>query len=559
MDNNPSDNFSQASGPAPLPEPEAPLGDDKSQIAGKLKDANNILVTVSRNPSVDQLAACIGLTLLLNKMNKHAAAVFSGEVPSTLEFLKPEDTLEKNTDSLRDFIIALDKSKAAKLRYKVENDVVRIFITPYRTSISQDDLEFSQGDFNVDLVLGLGVQNQDDLDQVIQDNGRILHDATVATINTTADGGLGSINWHDPSASSLSELATELAEDLNKGMIDNPIATAFLTGIVAETERFRNAKTSPRTMTTSSMLMAAGADQQLVASELDKPSDNGEDFGPDEEGHIDHDEPSDDKPSDSGPSDGSLDIDHPEDSSAEPLPSDQPPAGPGPSLPEVPPETPPEPAPPAITPLNITPLESQAPPAPTGSGVVIQPPTNGGTLTANAAPEALDPLTDPLSLASLQQHHLLVSPPGQPAAAAPAPSPEPAAMPAPAPEPAAPATVGFNPPGPDQTIVDLENSVQSPHAAAAVADARDQVAQALADNTAPAAIAPPAPSNDPLTNPPANTGMQFDPSAMGITTDAAPPAGSPAPTTPAPSAATPPPVPPPIPFQFGAPPSTPGV
>jgi hypothetical protein len=191
--------------------------------------------------------------------------------------------------------------------------------------------------------------------------------------------------------------------------------------------------------------------------------------------------------------------------------------------------------------------------------VVIQPPTNGGTLTANAAPEALDPLTDPLSLASLQQHHLLVSPPGQPAAAAPAPSPEPAAMPAPAPEPAAPATVGFNPPGPDQTIVDLENSVQSPHAAAAVADARDQVAQALADNTAPAAIAPPAPSNDPLTNPPANTGMQFDPSAMGITTDAAPPAGSPAPTTPAPSAATPPPVPPPIPFQFGAPPSTPGV
>ena len=35
--------------------------------------------------------------------------VRSGSVPSTLEFLQPEDTLEQNTDSLRDFIISLDK------------------------------------------------------------------------------------------------------------------------------------------------------------------------------------------------------------------------------------------------------------------------------------------------------------------------------------------------------------------------------------------------------------------------------------------------------------------
>ena len=65
------------------------MDNPKAQLADKLKAANNVLVTVSRNPSVDQLAACIGFTLLLNKLNKHAAAVFSGEVPSTLEFLKP--------------------------------------------------------------------------------------------------------------------------------------------------------------------------------------------------------------------------------------------------------------------------------------------------------------------------------------------------------------------------------------------------------------------------------------------------------------------------------------
>ncbi len=111
------------------------MDQQKQAIVDRLKQSNNILVTVSSNPSVDQLAACIGLTLALNKMGKHATAVFSGTVPSTIEFLQPEKTLEKNTDSLRDFIIALDKAKADKLRYKVEDKVVKIFITPYKNTI----------------------------------------------------------------------------------------------------------------------------------------------------------------------------------------------------------------------------------------------------------------------------------------------------------------------------------------------------------------------------------------------------------------------------------------
>ena len=147
------------------------MDNPKNQIADKLKDASNVLVTVSANPSVDQLSAAIGLTLLLTKLKKHATAVFSGQVPSTIEFLKPEETIEQNTNSLRDFIIALDKAKADKIRYKVEENMVKIFITPYRTSIGEPDLVFSQGDFNVDIVVGLGVHQKEDLDQAITAHG----------------------------------------------------------------------------------------------------------------------------------------------------------------------------------------------------------------------------------------------------------------------------------------------------------------------------------------------------------------------------------------------------
>ena len=245
----------------------------KQQIVERIKQASNILVTVSNNPSVDQLAACIGLTLLLNKMDKHATAVFSGQVPSTIEFLQPEKTIETNTDSLQDFIISLDKNKADKLRYTVEDDVVRIFITPYKTSLSEKDLVFSQGDFNVEVVMALGVKDRTQLDKAITVHGRILHDATVVSVNAGKDKApeLGQINWQDPTASSLSEMLVSISEAFGTGLIDNQMATAFLTGIVAETKRFSNDKTSPKVMTMSAQLMAAGANQQLIVSKLEPP------------------------------------------------------------------------------------------------------------------------------------------------------------------------------------------------------------------------------------------------------------------------------------------------
>lgn len=245
----------------------------QTQAVERISQASNILVTVSNNPSVDQLAACIGLTLLLNRLDKHATAVFSGQVPSTIEFLQPEKTLEANTDSLRDFIISLDKNKADKLRYKVEDQFVRIFITPYKTSLSEKDLVFSQGDFNVEVVVALGVHSRNELDAAITAHGRILHDATVISVvaGKSKAPDLGQINWIDPTASSLSEMLVTMGDSLGQNLIDNQMATAFLTGIVAETQRFSNDKTTPKAMSISAKLMGAGANQQLIISKLEPP------------------------------------------------------------------------------------------------------------------------------------------------------------------------------------------------------------------------------------------------------------------------------------------------
>lgn len=242
-----------------------------AQVAERVRSSDNVLVALSKDPSVDDLTAALGLTFILDKMGKHATAIFSGAVPNAIEFLEPEKTFETNTNSLQDFIIALDKEKADHLRYKIDGDYVKVFITPYKTTIDEKDMEFSHGDYNVDLVIALNVASSDDLDSALSEYGRIMHDASSINISANVPGKFGDLEWGNPAASSVSEMVYQLSEAIkekDKENVDKPTATALLAGIVSATNRFSNERTSPDTMAVASKLMAAGADQQLISSSI---------------------------------------------------------------------------------------------------------------------------------------------------------------------------------------------------------------------------------------------------------------------------------------------------
>ena len=237
------------------------------RVIEKIRGAENILVTLSRDPSVDEMAGALALTMFLDGLQKHTTAIYSGKTPDALKFLQPEGTFESNTASLQDFIIALSKNKADHLRYKLEGDFVKIYITPYKTTLSEADLEFSRGDYNVDLVLAIAVPSAGDLDEALTEYGRIMHDATTIDITCEAPGRFGEIEWSDPKASSVSEMLTRLIFRMEgeNATLETEVANALLTGIVAATGRFSNERTNSETMQLAAKLMTMGADQQMVA------------------------------------------------------------------------------------------------------------------------------------------------------------------------------------------------------------------------------------------------------------------------------------------------------
>ena len=132
-------------------------------------------------------------------------------------------------------------------------------------------MEFSQGDYNVELVIALNVADSSHLDQALSAHGKILHDAVVSTVTTQqTKSTLGTIDWHGTNVSGVSEMLVELIDEIKtpQAPMGESTATALLTGIIAVTERFSNALTSSRVMTLAAELMAAGANQQQIITKL---------------------------------------------------------------------------------------------------------------------------------------------------------------------------------------------------------------------------------------------------------------------------------------------------
>ena len=241
------------------------------RVAEKIQKGANILIALSKDPNVDEISAAIALAIVLDQQKKHVTAIYSGKTPNTLEFLKPEETFEKDTSSLQDFIIALNKSKADHLTYKLDGDYVKIYITPYKGQVKKDDLEYSYGDYNVDLVIVFNVNAGSEIDSALSEYGRIMHDASAINITSGAPGRFADLEWSDPEKSSVCEMVYNLLKELNVTDVSQEVATALLTGILSATERFSNSRTKPTTMAVASKLMEAGADQQLISANILKP------------------------------------------------------------------------------------------------------------------------------------------------------------------------------------------------------------------------------------------------------------------------------------------------
>lgn len=147
----------------------------KQQITDILRHADNVVITTSKDPDIDQIAAAIALAHIINKLGKRADAVVSGDRPPETEFLGTKDLKDKFS-GIRDFVISINTSttEADKLKYVPEGKALNVYITPYNGNYSEQDVSFRYGDFHADAVIALGAKVASELDPEIANQKELL-------------------------------------------------------------------------------------------------------------------------------------------------------------------------------------------------------------------------------------------------------------------------------------------------------------------------------------------------------------------------------------------------
>lgn len=243
------------------------------QAVELLKKSQNILIALPEGLNGDSFGAALALAASLKKLNKKTEIVCADAAPEKLKFLTGAAELKSQPTSLRDFVISIDTSqnRISRLRYETEDKILKIFLaTPQK--IEQRDIRLEPGPFYYDLIVTIDAPDLESLGPVFNASSELFFSKPILNIDHKAGNeSFGAVNLVESAAAACTEIVADLLEKLSaETAIDAAMATALLTGLIAKTHSWQNAKTTPQALSLASRLITKGAEQEIIIKNLYK-------------------------------------------------------------------------------------------------------------------------------------------------------------------------------------------------------------------------------------------------------------------------------------------------
>lgn len=245
----------------------------KQQINELIKNSQSILVVSHSFLDGDSLGAMLSLDRVLTKIGKEVSLVTSDPIDDVLHFLPGLSKMKNDINGTRDFMIRLhaDKTPIDKISYSKDGDFIDILITPKQGKVTQSEMEFIQGNFKFDLIFVLDTPDVEKIDKIYDRQTELFFETPIINIDHHAGNEyFGTVNLVDLTATSTCEILVSIIESFGAGNFDEDVATCLLTGLISDTGSFKNINTSPKSLTISAQMLAAGARQQEIIQNLYK-------------------------------------------------------------------------------------------------------------------------------------------------------------------------------------------------------------------------------------------------------------------------------------------------
>jgi len=245
----------------------------KQQINELIKNNHSILIVSHSNLNGDALGSMLALEKVLTKLGKEVSLVSSEKIKDNYSFLPNLAKIRNSITGTRAFILRFDNQKTPleKLSYNHEDNLVNVIITPKQGKISQSDIEFIQGNFKYDLIFVLDTPAVTKIDSVYDRETELFFETPIINVDHhPGNEYFGTVNFVDLTATSTCEILVSIIESFGAGNFDEEVATCLLTGIIADTGSYKYGNTTPKSLTISAQMLAAGAKQQEIINHLYK-------------------------------------------------------------------------------------------------------------------------------------------------------------------------------------------------------------------------------------------------------------------------------------------------
>lgn len=245
---------------------------ESQQVLEAIKRSNRPLICIPTGANSDHYATALGLAKVLKKLDKQPTIVAADSKPTkNIEFISGYDEITRKLENLRKFVIELDasKTKVDELSYEIKDEKLYVYLSPKKGFWDAKDVRTSTSGYRYDLIICIGTPDYESCAHLYTENPDFFYRTPIINIDHSPDNEhYGQINVVDLTASACGEVCHDLIESIESGLIDEEVATAFLTGMIAKTKSFKTSNVTPKTLQTASKLIAKGAKREHIVRNL---------------------------------------------------------------------------------------------------------------------------------------------------------------------------------------------------------------------------------------------------------------------------------------------------
>ena len=155
------------------------------------------------------------------------------------------------------------------MSYDIKDNWLYIHLNPKEGTISKKELRTAQSSFKYDLIITINSPDMESLGDIFENNTDLFYRLPIINIDHQAGNEhYGAVNLVELDKTSSAEIVYGLFKQIDNSLINEEMATAFLTGVISKTRSFKTNNITPFTLNISSELMNRGADREKIIKHL---------------------------------------------------------------------------------------------------------------------------------------------------------------------------------------------------------------------------------------------------------------------------------------------------